>query len=527
MAGIANIGSFASGLMRGHLTATEEQRREEDQAFLKEQRGQTRDEWNRAEAIRRGIAALPQVGSQQTRRVKDPQAIMDTGDENQFMDEAYSYTPEMRQQALAGLYRQYGREDLAGGAEDRGYSLFKQGRERGQIERVDTALSNRAQHLKDLKELGLAGYAEKHGRSFNGDLWGGPKFAGHTVSFASTPKGQMVYMHDPSGNVSGKMPYTEASVLEFINSLTDAELSAASPEMYSQVATRGIQRGQLGAQQTTAAAAMRNAQANEDYRNWMQGRPTYQQSGDGTILQFGPSGNLLGTFGRPRPLPGSGGRQLSPDAVKELNVAAAAVDAAKTPQERLAAQQKFSNLYTIAMTSLGKVMKPGEVKGLYPGTADQDPQLAALDTQAQQLLAKMTGDNYGATQDALKDIERQRSVVMLKRQISGLTPEERVPEASNLLKQGATPEVLQQLGFTQEEVRAARKYRPAAQPGAATATNPTAKPPKTGDTRVSSLSAEEAGMPVGDRIGLGLQRARGESTTGTDTRSVTERLFGR
>lgn len=542
MAGIANFGSFAGGLMQGHRAALDEQRREEDQAFQREnqqfqrdsqsflakQRAEAIEEMARQKRLREGIAGLARPGAELGRT----SYMMEGIDGPEVLPGAYTINRQTDQgflRGLADLYYREGMPEQAVGVEERMFNLGQRERTLGHQRSVDAALSRRAEMIREAQADPTA-FMAKYAPQFNADAIGGPQYAGHTVALASTPKGQVAYMVDPSGKNVGSVPINARTLTDFIDSLTDADLSAASPEMYGQVATRGIQRGQLGAQQMTAAAALQNAVTNEAYKTGILGRPTLTPDGTGRILVTDPQGNLLRTLGNPRPVPGGGGgggaRQLPPAMVKELNEAAAAVDAAKTPAERMAAQQKYNNLYSIAATIMGKVLRPGEIKGNYAGTRDENPRVAALQQQASQLESKMTGDNFEATQAALAKIDQQIGIIRLGEQVKGLSAAERVPEASKLIQQGASPEVLQGLGFSQDEVRAARKYRPPAQPSAATATNPTAKPPRTGDGRVSNLTAEEAALPVGERVRLGLDRARGPSTTGTDTRSVTERLFG-
>ena len=333
MAGIANIGSFASGLMRGHLTATEEQRREEDQAFQKEQRGQTREEWERAAGIRRGIAALPAAGSTQTRRVLADYGKADNDYQDQFRDEQYTYTPEMRQQDLSGLYRRFGQEEQAVGAEERIFALGQQNRTLRQQSAVDAALARR-QELHKKAKADPVGFMVEYGQGeFNADRLGGPRFAGHTVAMASTPNGQVGYMINPQGQTVGSIPITSEAISRFIDSLTDDELSAASPEMYSQVAGRGLQRRQLGATEMTAEAALKRAGTEDEYRRFLQNKPTLMQGGDGRLYAFGPQANLLGTYGNPRPVPGSAMAEL-----RDPKAYAAAVDRYNALAEQFATE---------------------------------------------------------------------------------------------------------------------------------------------------------------------------------------------
>lgn len=469
--GIANFGSFAGGLMRGHLAATEEQRRQEDQAFQNEQRALFREEEGRKKRVREGISGLARPGAEEQYFERDPQAILEGAEgPDMFRPATRAVTPDMYQERLAGLYSREGMPELAAGAEDRAYNLRQRVRtdrlnERTdrQMSAVDAALTKRQQMITDYQKDPQA-FISNYANLFNTDQFGGPQHAGATVALASTPQGTMAHYMGADGQHVGSKLLNPQTVMEVINGLTDAELGSASPEMYGAAMGRGLQRDQLGVSRGQLGVAQRNAATNEAYRTWMQGRPTLTQDGSGRIVVTDPQGNLLRTLGAPRPSPvDRSPKELPPKMVQDLNEAAQAVDNAKTPQERQAAQQRYNNLYSIAATQMGKVMKPGEVRGNYPGSADADPEIAMLNTQEQQLLGKMTGDNYETTQQALQNIRSQKSMVVLRRQITDLTPEERIPEANKLLKQGAAPEVLQQLGFTLEEVRKARRFTPTTQ----------------------------------------------------------------
>lgn len=469
MAGIANIGSFASGLMRGHLTATEEQRRQEDQAFQKQQRDAWQDEQTRQKSVREGIAKLARPGAETGRT----QFMMEGIDGPEALPGAYTVnrqTDEGFLRNLADLYYGQGMPEQAVGAEERIFTLGQRGRTLGQQRATDAALTRRMSMIKEAQS-DPTGFMAKYGPQFNADQIGGPQYAGMQVALASSPQGQMAYMLDPrSGKTVGSMPVTAQSISDFINSLTDAELSAASPEMYSQVAGRGLQRGQLSAQQMTAQAALRNAVTNESYKDGMLRRPLIQESRGQTRVIDPVTGGLIATYGSRMSDPGLA--SLSRPNVRTATISVPDTITGKPTKVpvNVVTQLGPNNVPIVrAFTMNGQEIKDNKLLNQLAGgdlsVGEQDPQLASLNTQAQQLLAKMTGDNYGATQDALKDIDKQRNVIMLKRQISGLTPEERVPEANKLIQQGADPEVLQQLGFTQEEVRAARRYRPPTQQG--------------------------------------------------------------
>lgn len=333
MAGIANIGSFASGLMRGHLTATEEQRREEDQAFQKQQRDAWQEEQDRQKRVRAGIAGIARPGTETGRA----QFMMEGIDGPEALPGAYTVnrqTDEGFLRGLADLYYKEGMPEQAVGAEERIFALGQRGRTLGQQRATDAALARRAAMIKEAQDDPSA-FMAKYGPQFNADMIGGPKYAGMQVALASAPNGsQIAYMMDSSGKTVGSMPVTAQTISDFINTLTDQELSAASPEMYSQVAGRGLQRGQLSAQQMTAQAAMKNAQATEDYRQWLQTRPTLMAGGDGRIVAIDPTGTRqLGIFGERRPVPGSAMAEL-----RDPRAYAAAVDRYNALAEQFATE---------------------------------------------------------------------------------------------------------------------------------------------------------------------------------------------
>lgn len=388
--GIANIGSFAGGLMRGHLAATEEQRREqeearrkEDQKFQEEQRGRARQDWKTEDEIRSGIAALPAVGSTQYRVVKNPQAILDLGNEHQYMDEQYTYTPEMRQQALAGLYRSKGREDLAAGAEDRAYTYVQRGREAedrtynlgqrqralGQQAAVDAALLRRSDMLRELATDEDA-FVAKYGDLFNRDEFGGPQHQGARLAFASTPQGKVGYYIGADGAVGGQFPVNRQSLMEIVNRLTDAELSAASPEQFSAAQTRGIQRGQLdvqrgqlGVQQGQLGVAQQNANTQEQYRRWLETQPKIMQDGTGRIIAIDPTGQRqLGVFGNARPDPNARNAGFRDPAaydaaVKEYNDLVVKYQQAQTPTERQNLMRQLSLVEGKIANAMGRPMQ--------------------------------------------------------------------------------------------------------------------------------------------------------------------------
>lgn len=375
--GIANIGSFAGGLMRGHLAATEEQRRAEDQAFQNEQRGIWREDQARLKRIREGIAGIARPG-QETSRTP---FVMDGIDGPEQLPGAYNVTRQTGegfQRGLADLYYREGAPELGAAAEDRIQTLSDRARTNRLNERtdrqtaaVDAALLKRADMLKELATDEDA-FVAKYGDLFNRDEFGGPQHKGARLAFASTPQGKVGYYIGADGTVGGQFPVNRQSLMEIVNQLTDADLSAASPEQFNAAQTRGIQRGQLSAQQTTANAAMRNAATQEDWRRHLEGKPTLTPDGSGRILVTDNQGNLLRTLGSPKPDPNARNAQFRDPvaydaAVKEYNALAAQYQAAETPVQRQDLARKMSVVEVKIANAMGKPMQvkpPAEGKDL-------------------------------------------------------------------------------------------------------------------------------------------------------------------
>lgn len=261
---IANIGAFAGGLQRGAVLAGEERRLEEDQQFQRERQQAWKDEQARQERIRQGIAGVARPGAEVGRQPFVAEGI--DGPEN--IPGLYNVKQQTEQDYLRQLADVY-----SGAGEVEGMlRLRNAGFEQGQRERAlrqqgaaDAALGRRADMVA-LLNRSPEEFVAKYSPLFNSDQIGGAQHKGAKVAFASTPQGQIGYLVTPDGKVGGQFPVTREALMGIIDQMTDADLGASSPEMYAAAAGRGIQRGQLGAQQTTAAAAMRNAATQEAYR---------------------------------------------------------------------------------------------------------------------------------------------------------------------------------------------------------------------------------------------------------------------
>lgn len=292
---IANLGAFGAGLVRGDILADEERRKDEDQAFQLEQRKAWRDEQARLERVRQGIAGVARPGAE-VGRVPMMAPGMDG-------EEAIPGLYNVQRQTDAGYYGQlgdvYAREGMI--AESEG--MRDRARTRDQQTRGDAALAARREMLK-MAQTDLPGFMQKFGTAFNNNQWGGAHREGDYLAMASTPQGQVAHYFNKAGQMVGTIPVTPESITQLVNQLTDDELSTVSPEMYGAATTRGIQRGQLGAQQTSAQAAMRTAAANEGYKDWLTTKPVIHQDGTGRLISLSADGTRqLGVFGSARPEP--------------------------------------------------------------------------------------------------------------------------------------------------------------------------------------------------------------------------------
>lgn len=521
---IASLGALASGLTRGHLAASEERRKEEDQAFSREQREQLRGQWQREEEQRRAFAGVRRPGSYDVQSYRGMTGGQDQ-DDLPRATERISVTPEDFARGMAGVAQD---PTQAIGFLNTAGTFGQQARLNRQQGLEDVALENYRTQVERLLNPATSGVAIQEmlknpsfmrtlEREYNLDNIGGPAHAGVRGTF--TPDGNFIAV---SGGAAGAQPQLipiQQALAKLLADERDLRLSGVSPEAAARASTLGIQRGQLGAAQTTAQAAMLNAVANNQYRQRLLNRPYVERDGSGRIIVLDPTGTqLLGTYGNPTQLRGAGGgtRQLPPQMLAELNAAAQAVDAARTPQERLAAQQKYSNLYSLAATYMGRVVRPGEVRGNFPGTADQNPALARLNAQREAVIANMgKGGNIEESRRALAEIAAEEQEINLREELAALGPDRgaRVQLARNLLGQRAKQEMLVGLGFTDDEIREARR-RPAAQtqpaPAAAPASAPAGIPPRAAaqpsatrqftDQQVLQFSSEAL---LGPRPGVG------------------------
>lgn len=470
--GIANIGSFAGGLMRGHLAATEEQRRQEDQAFQNEQRGIWREDQARLKRIREGIAGIARPGQE----IGRSEYVMDGIDGPETLPGAYNVTRQTGegfQRGLADLYYREGAPELGAAAEDRIQTLSDRARTNRLNERtdrqtaaVDAALLKRADMLKELATDEDA-FVAKYGDLFNRDEFGGPQHKGARLAFASTPQGKVGYYIGADGTVGGQFPVNRQSLMEIVNQLTDADLSAASPEQFSAAQARGIQRGQLSAQQTTANAAMRNAATNEAWRQFQESQPRLTPDGRGQVFVTDAKGNLLRTLGVRAQDPGMAALTRPTVRTATLNVPDPATGkSSKVPVNVVTQMGENSVPVVKAYTMDGKLITDNKLLeqlagGENPNTPD-DPRMATFQALRQNVVTNTTLDPV-AKMEQLSQIDAQQSLYILQRDVPKLKPEERIPELRKLLKGGVDRKILQGVGFSLAELREAAKPEPLSQ----------------------------------------------------------------
>lgn len=503
---IANIGAFAGGLQRGYLNAEEEARRQEsqefarqNQAFARDQMAAWRDEQARRERIRQGVAGIARPGSIGMTGADmegAPEPVMNKTEQTYLRElgNVYAREGDIDRAFLMGD-RQYVLGQRAFEEGQRDFQLGQQRRTLGQQGAADRALSMRAQMLQEL-DADPNAFVGKYAPMFNADRIGGPEHAGSMVSFANTPNGQVGFLIRPDGRVGGQFPVTRDALMAIVNGLTDEALAGTSPEAFGAYSTRAENRDfrnqTIGVQRLTAEAAMRNAQTNEQYRRDLINKPITGQDGLGRLVTLSPDGTRqLGVYGAARPAGGAdAGRQLPPNVIKELNDAAQAVDSAKTPQERQAAQQRYNNLYSNAATLLGKVVPPREIKGAYAGGAE----VTQFDLMRQSIMGNKDLDPAGKMQQ-LAQVDKIQTATELAPQVAQLQPDERVPQLREMFQRGiaqrfSNEELMKTFGFTAVEIQAARKP-------AATAQTPS------GASKGGTATREPAPASVpGDKQGL-------------------------
>lgn len=438
---IQNLGAFTAGLARGDLAASEEQRKREQQDFAREQQQAWREAQKREEAQRQAFAGVRRPGDYEVQSYRGMTGGLDMED----MPRETERISVSDEDFARGLARASADPSAALGFLNTAGQLNQQARVLRANRDMDAALARYRASIDEFRR-DPEGFLTRNISLFNADKIGGPEFAGQRVALQRTPQGNQAIIIGPDNNVIGTMPITPQTVEDTLARLVSSELGSVSPEVFFQNQGRRLQERQVGAAETTAAAAASRADTEGQYRRDLAGRPLVQNDGSGRIVVLDPTGSrVIGTYGAPRPEPGAG------------------MGAGRMPQLLGATQDG----QLIVMTPQGirtQPMPPGVTAGdIFPRASGVRPKPGtSFQAQREQLLARLTGDNFQQTQEALASIDAQESRFLLEQRLADLPPEERVPELRKLIAQGATLEALRSFGFTPRELREASKPAPAA-----------------------------------------------------------------
>lgn len=328
--------------MRGHQAATEERRKEEDQAFLREQRGQQREQWGRDKEERDRLAAVLPVGEHEdpnavlgwnyAERPEGPPKIKVTPEDYALgLSRAYKYSPDKALAAVtaADAFKEKAYQEHKRNVVDaalRAQSLFDAGDHRGAMAHLQSVYRT----INDGKEL----VNETGGDGI--ERWG--------VAQAGR------YLSEPQ-------PMSP----ELVKQAVWSALKFATPEMFKTVGTLENQGITARAAQTTAAAATKKADTDEGYRRFLEGRPIVGQDGTGRMVVLSPDGTRqIGTFGAARPQTGTGGLNSLIDpaaykaAVTRYNELAAQFEAETDPAKRRKLRQDLNVVASQLATASGR-----------------------------------------------------------------------------------------------------------------------------------------------------------------------------
>ena len=153
-----------------------------------------------------------------------------------------------------------------------------------------------------------------------------------------------------------------------------------------------------------------------------------------------------------------------------------------------------------------------EVSGVLDSTGDTNPEIATLTAMRQRVLGTLTPDNYTTARQSLDDIDKNIQLAQVKHAISVMPTDERPGFIQKQLATGADKSTLVNLGFSLDEIRAAK----ATTPGSA---QPTTKPggglaPKNSPiAKAEARRAEQARLAEekGESNRKALEEARGIS----------------
>lgn len=443
---IANVGAFVKGAATGHRDAMDERRKEEDQQFQQEQRGRQKKEWATADAVQSQLAGIQRPG----KYAEVGPSIDGMGPTRS----GFEVSPQDYQRQVADVYARHGMLDKAAAAEDRGFTLGQQARTLREQDVNDAVLQ--AGRLRLTDPIGAMRVLTKASRGvvpgFDFEETVDPVTGATLVGYKNTRTGEWLEKPQPIN-------------AETVQRAIDETFKWASTQNWAKSTELGIHKQN----------ADTNAQYRKDSAENMREQRRLQELGLKQQAAY-QQGQLA--IQRANAARTGSSRQLPQEMVVQLNEAAAAVDNARTPQERQAAQQRYMNLYSNAATAMGKVLKPGEVKGSFSGIngMETDPTKVRFEAVRQGILGNKDLEPAQKLQQ-LAELEAAENFAAVSRQVPMLAKEERVPELRRLMQTGMFDrEQLMKLGFTLSEMRSAVQGQQESVSGAVAGTQPTPQP---------------------------------------------------
>lgn len=244
---MANLGSFASGAVKGDLEAKDELRRQEQQRFLEEQQAQQRQEWQREQAFRDRVKGLQRPGTYTvpTGDVNNPSAYVapgsETGADGQPAQQTtVTVTPDQFMQNMAGAIADY-KPELAGGMYAQALQFKNAQRLDQQAQRIQDAGAEYARELAELHANPAKKIPELQQR-FHQNLIGGPKYDNWTTQY--DPQTNTITAISPDGKTRQQFDGTQAGA-QLLHDQFTYTLGSINPEFMYKNDELGIKRGQL------------------------------------------------------------------------------------------------------------------------------------------------------------------------------------------------------------------------------------------------------------------------------------------
>lgn len=447
---IANVGAFVKGAATGHRDALDERRKEEDQQFQQEQRGRQKKEWATADAVQSQLAGIQRPG----KYAEVGPSIDGMGPTRS----GFEVSPQDYQRQVADVYASHGMLDKSVAAEDRSFTLGQQARTLREQDVNDAVLQ--AGRLRLTDPIGAMRVLTKASRGvvpgFDFEETVDPVTGATLVGYKNTRTGEWLEKPQPVN-------------AETVQLAIDETFKWASTQNWAKSTELGIRKQD----------ADTNAQYRKDSAENMREQRRLQEMGLQQQAAYQQGQLAISRMNAANAASRTGGsKQLPQEMVVQLNEAAAAVDNARTPQERQAAQQRYMNLYSNAATVMGKVLKPGEVKGSFSGvnSMETDPTRVRYEAVRQGIMGNKDLEPL-QKMEQLRELDAAERFEVVQRQVPMLAPEERVPELRRLIQTGQFDrEQIMKMGFTLSELRAADQGQRESASGAVAGTQPNTQP---------------------------------------------------